>query len=257
MDRRLKILLIKSSTVLVALCLVIVIGVLVTEPNAKTSEKITITKEYQPSEEIAMSLESNKSVNRNLSSNGSEDSKDMPMVSTKEESLSTLSTNSDASIHSDMEITSNDTSNDTSNETSKSDVSNNISIQKTDKKDPVESADSSSNTNNVTESEEDIIIEDAIEIPNGLTEEEEIQYVKDKWVDALIHENKNDINQNDLSQGASIYNSLDTSYLFGLAKDGLTPEEKQEAMNYLEANLAPEQLELAKVLFNKYVGLVN
>ncbi len=102
-----------------------------------------------------------------------------------------------------------------------------------------------------------MILSNEIDIPEGMTKEEEIQYVKDKWVDSMIHENRDSIDDDDLSSGASIYNLIDTNYIFGLAEDGLTDEEEAEVMEYLEANLSPEQIQLAKALFNKYIGLVD
>ncbi|MGI6678695.1 MAG: hypothetical protein ACOX2Q_06460, partial [Dehalobacterium sp.] len=61
----------------------------------------------------------------------------------------------------------------------------------------------------------------------------------------------------DLSIGASIYNSLDTAYLFGLSQDGLTPEEKSEAKDYLNSILSQQEYATAMELYMKYVNLMN
>lgn len=92
---------------------------------------------------------------------------------------------------------------------------------------------------------------------SDVNEEVVEQVVKDEWINEKISENRDQISDGDLSIGAQIYDSLDTSYLFGLANDGLTDEEKSEAMTYLQSNLSPSEFEIAKNLYMKYVNLLN
>lgn len=81
--------------------------------------------------------------------------------------------------------------------------------------------------------------------------------VKDDWVQNQIDANKDQIDDTDLAVGAEIYNSLDTEYLFNLAEDGLTEEEKVQVNEYLRSNLTDEQYETAKTLYYKYVDLLE
>ncbi len=87
--------------------------------------------------------------------------------------------------------------------------------------------------------------------------QEEIAYVKDQWVNDMIQENRQDISDSDLNAGVPIYDKLDSSYLFSLAEDGLTEDEKREARAYMESRLTGSELSRAIELYNKYIGLVN
>lgn len=82
-------------------------------------------------------------------------------------------------------------------------------------------------------------------------------YVKDGWINQKINENREKINDADLTRGADIYNSLDTDFIFSLADGGLTPEERAQVDNYLKSKLGGSDYELAKSLYFKYVGLLN
>ncbi|MCR6546862.1 hypothetical protein [Dehalobacterium formicoaceticum] len=81
--------------------------------------------------------------------------------------------------------------------------------------------------------------------------------VHDPAIQQIIDQNRDLINPNDLNTGANIYNSLDTAYLFGLSKGGLTPEEKQEAQDYLNSMLSQQEYATAMELYMKYVKLLN
>lgn len=82
-------------------------------------------------------------------------------------------------------------------------------------------------------------------------------YVKDGWINAKINENKDKISSSDLDRGASIYNGLDTDYLFTLADGGLTDEERAQVDAYLSKTLSGGDYQLAKELYYKYVGLLS
>ncbi len=88
-------------------------------------------------------------------------------------------------------------------------------------------------------------------------ESDKENYIKDEWLDEVIQDNRSEINDQDLVIGANIYNQLDTVYLFGLAEGGLTDEEREEAMQYLEGILTDEEIEKAMELVEKYIGLMN
>ena len=81
--------------------------------------------------------------------------------------------------------------------------------------------------------------------------------VKDAWINAKISSNRDEIADDDLVLGASIYNQLDTDYLFQLAADGLTDEEDALAKQYLRENLNDEQLNVVQELYYKYVHLLE
>lgn len=89
------------------------------------------------------------------------------------------------------------------------------------------------------------------------TSEEDTQHVKDEWVNNIINENIDSIAEDDLEAGTPIYNKLDTDYLLGLAEDGLTDEEREEAMAYLEEALTEDELAVMMILMDRYLGLVN
>jgi len=237
-------------TIIASLIVVIIIGVLVTRPSSNYSDEIVISKDYKPGDEIASSLNSNTSVNQ--------DSTNKDTADIENDNSSQEVTNNGIIESSNTDIS------DTQNETNIDSVNiNESTIEPTVEQintEIVTTSDDNKGTNSSAEGQE--VVEESsefadIEIPNGLTEEQEIQFVKDKWVDEMIHENQSEIDQGDLSQGATIYNQLDTGYIFGLAKDGLTEAEKLEAMTYLEANLSAAQIETAQALFSKYIGLVN
>ena len=82
-------------------------------------------------------------------------------------------------------------------------------------------------------------------------------YVKDAWINQQIALHRAKIADDDLAVGSEIYNRLDTTYLFGLARDGLTTEEEKEAKAYLRANLNDAELFIAEELYNKYVYLLD
>lgn len=82
-------------------------------------------------------------------------------------------------------------------------------------------------------------------------------YVKDAWINQQIALHRAKIADADLAVGSEIYNRLDTTYLFGLARDGLTSEEETEAKAYLRANLNDAELSIAEELYNKYVYLLD
>lgn len=82
-------------------------------------------------------------------------------------------------------------------------------------------------------------------------------HVKDGWVNEKINENKDKISTADLERGAAIYNTLDTDFIFGLADNGLTDEERKQVDDYLRSQLSGGDYELAKALYNKYVGLLT
>lgn len=88
---------------------------------------------------------------------------------------------------------------------------------------------------------------------SGMTQ----QQVKDQWIQNKINANRDKISQEDLNAGASIYNSLDTNYLFGMAEGGLTPEEDAKVQEYLQNNLTSGEREIAQRLYYNYVGLLN
>ncbi len=85
----------------------------------------------------------------------------------------------------------------------------------------------------------------------------EEKVVKDAWVQDQINANRDQISDDDLYAGAAIYNALDTDFLFGLAADGLTEDEKVEVKAYLEATLTPNETALAMELYMKYAHLLN
>lgn len=244
-DRRTKVLIMKTTTVLVALIAVVVVSIYATGSKSKNQQAITITKEYRPSDEIANSIKMNENIQGAITSPN--DAADTKLSSEAQVNSETIVSDSDTVINNNV-----DSSKSTgTNTTTTIDGSKEETPQVVQNEDKVVQ-----NEDTVVEDDTLVDYEDT-EIPNGLTEEEQIQYVKDKWVDNMIHENNSEIDQTDLSQGASIYNSLDTEYLFGLAKDGLTDQEKADAEAYLTSQLSQEQYELAMVLYNKYVGLVN
>lgn len=245
-DRKSKVLFIKVATITVSLILVVLIGVMVTKPNSSNKESITMTKKYEPSDDVASSLKMNSDIN-----NGTESNKTDSQVAEQQNNAVTANLDTENNLSS-MEV--DQSENNTVIDSSGNESNSTVTTETIDNQPVNNSKENNSKENN---SSDEVNIDEVVVIPNGLTEEEEIQFVKDKWVDDMIHENQSEISQSDLSQGATIYNSLDTAYLFGLAKDGLTPEEKQDAMDYLESQLGPEQLEVAMTLFNKYIGLVN
>lgn len=246
-DRRTKVLFLKIATVITALIVVVAISIYAVGSKSKNHQQITITKEYQPSDEIANSIKMNENVQQGTSD--SVNLSDSELISS--DSSTTENNETDASNSTTKSV---DVQNQNISEISQNTNSSSIDLVPDETSDAEPTDTVQDDQQNVDETLADY--EDT-EIPNGLTEEEQIQYVKDKWVDDMIHENSSEIDQTDLSQGASIYNSLDTEYLFGLAKDGLTTEEKTQAEAYLNAQLGPEQFELAMLLYNKYVGLVN
>jgi hypothetical protein len=81
--------------------------------------------------------------------------------------------------------------------------------------------------------------------------------VKDAWIQDIIDRKADHINMADLAEGSSIYNKLDTGYLFGLAEGGLTEEERNLALDYLHSNLSQQEFSKAAELYMKYVGLLN
>lgn len=91
------------------------------------------------------------------------------------------------------------------------------------------------------------------------TKEEKKSTVKvdNEWLQAEIDKNIESIDMSDLERGAAIFERLDTKYLFDLADGGLTDEEKLLYDAYLDAQLTPEEKRLVKVLYDKYVGLLN
>jgi len=81
--------------------------------------------------------------------------------------------------------------------------------------------------------------------------------IKDPWLQKVINEKRNLINEQDLAAGSKIYNQLDTGYLFGLADSGLTSEEKGQAANYLQSNLSGQDYDQAMQLYMEYAALMN
>lgn len=81
--------------------------------------------------------------------------------------------------------------------------------------------------------------------------------VNDARIQAVIDQNRDYINQNDLVTGADIFNKLDTGYLFGLSNGGLTPDERKQAEDYLHGHLSQGEYDTAIDLYMKYVGLLN
>ena len=127
--------------------------------------------------------------------------------------------------------------------------------------------------------DETLLVAESSETENGMTDEtpDEVQIfeltdppatgddttsdseavVKDGWVQAQIDEHIDEIDENDLLVGSEIYNKLDTIYLLDLAEDGLTPEEEDEVMAYLEKELEPDEVTVAFELYAKYVHLLE
>lgn len=82
-------------------------------------------------------------------------------------------------------------------------------------------------------------------------------FVKDGWINEKINQNREKIDDSDLSRGAAIYNRLDTDFIFGLADGGLTDEERKQVNDYLKSQLEGADYEIAQNLYYKYVGLLN
>lgn len=253
-DRKTKVMFFKVATVAFALVAVVLVSIYATKPKTVGQQEITITKEYQPGEEVANSIKMNDTVTKGIDGAVMTDKDALA----SDESLAVNATDTSAGSDSGQNKNNSSGSGNDSAVTSSEATVQNSAAEGTTGTSAGPTSDASSQQPDATKEDGSELVDvDDTEIPNGLTEEEQIQYVKDKWVDNMIHENSAQIDQNDLSQGASIYNSLDTEYLFGLAKDGLTPDEKVEAENYLKDKLGQDQYELAMVLYNKYVGLVN
>ena len=81
--------------------------------------------------------------------------------------------------------------------------------------------------------------------------------VKDSWVQEKIDENREQINDNDLSVGSEIYNKLDTEYIYGLLDEGLSEMEERELKEYIDKNLSEDEYITMKQLINKYSDLAE
>jgi len=238
-DKKLMNMVLKIGTITVAVLLAIFLGIYIPGQFSEIENETVMAKEYKPGEDIANSLKNNDELYKaENNTSGVENADDKYADETNTDKTNADETNAD-------ETNADETNADETN----ADETN------TDETNTDETNADETNTDETNTDETNVSNE--IDIPEGMTKEEEIQYVKDKWVDSMIHENRDSIDDDDLSSGASIYNLIDTNYIFGLAEDGLTDEEEAEVMEYLEANLSPEQIQLAKALFNKYIGLVD
>lgn len=222
----------KIGTVLVAVILTVLLGVFIPKSMNKKSATIEMTKDYKPGEDINSSLKKNEEIEKLIDGETPKDNGvkvDIKSLQiTKDPVLADITDENLATTNSNKEVI----------ENAKSTVTKDI------EKTPVDS-------------DKDNTAQTPVKETNEKPTADETQYVKDGWVDDIIHDNQDSIDNQELAAGAAIYNKLDTGYLFGLADGGLTVEERAEAMLYLETNLSAEEYALAKALFNKYIGLAN
>lgn len=81
--------------------------------------------------------------------------------------------------------------------------------------------------------------------------------VKDDRIQQIIDANRDYIDPGELTEGADIFNRLDTGYLFGLSGNGLTVDEKRDVESYLHSQLNDQEYTTAITLYMKYSGLLN
>lgn len=72
-----------------------------------------------------------------------------------------------------------------------------------------------------------------------------------------IQEIQKQVEPGDLKAGLSIASKLDTGHLLGLAKGGLTPEDKKEAKEYLQSTLTSGEYSQLKYFVGKYAHLLK
>lgn len=253
---------IKVGSIAAAICLTFLVGLQIPKMISEDNQSIQMNKEYIPGEEVANSLNKNEFIEtKNKEQEATEvetlesdqtlivisDKLQVDELSDNQEIIQEPEKGEEEQMSSDMLL---------ENE------NNDMGLNELNEDLTVDEPNNNTQSNNQSasdkngESLESIDTSDII-IPEGLTEEEQIQYVKDQWVNDMIVENKLNIEETDLNQGSTIYNKLDTAYLFQLAENGLTEEERLEVMAYLELNLMPNEIARAQELYEKYIGLVN
>jgi len=237
---------IKVGTVATAVILTILLGVLIPRSINKNSSIIEMTKEYEPGEDVIISLKKNEEIENLIDDDAPKDIIIINKQEVSEEEIISVEPVSEVDDE-QQKLMGTDKINTEAFKNDEITVNNKKGISNAEivVEEPI--------IENGTEANNEEILDEVVEEEAT----DETQYVKDEWVDDMIHENEESIDSNDLAAGAAIYNKLDTTYLFGLAEDGMTEEEKAEAMVYLETNLSEEEYILAKVLFDKYIGLTN
>ena len=83
-------------------------------------------------------------------------------------------------------------------------------------------------------------------------EEELIAYTGNEWADEKVNEHKDEIVDDDLDEGLSIGEKLDSDKIQELLEDGLTDEEEKELKSYLLETLTTEEYQALKDLYSKY-----
>jgi hypothetical protein len=279
-NKKKTILFVKIATVTSAVILAVLLGIYIPKSLNENESSIEMTKEYAPGKDIISSLKRNEEIvglideevsedsQRNIDSKNSvsEDSPiniDYKNGVAEDNPINIDSKNGNSEVDEIEEQTSDGVTDDQSMELDvivQNQEYSQITVEDRNKEIPEDTQ--SINTElavDKTTSEEKVdetTPEENVEINNSINEKK-VQYVKDEWVDDMIQDNKDSISDADLEKGAAIYNQLDTKTIISLVEGGITAEEEILLTEYLESNLSPEQLELAKVLFSKYIGLVD
>lgn len=68
---------------------------------------------------------------------------------------------------------------------------------------------------------------------------------------------KENVSPKDMAEGMKIASKIDIGYLSGLAKGGITEDEKKEAKEHLKGNLSSEEISELKTLIGKYSYLLE
>jgi len=121
---------------------------------------------------------------------------------------------------------------------------------------------------NINDPEKETIEKETAEIEKETIEEETTEEetvktaykgkeVNNTWIQSQIDENRDYIDEGDLNVGSNIYSKIDMGYIFSLTKDGMTDEERVQMRDHLLSNLSPSEYNIAKNLFNKYIGMVK
>ena len=110
-----------------------------------------------------------------------------------------------------------------------------------------------SEESNNTESKSEETKDKSTDIPKSVDENK----LNKDYVKELIEENKDNIEEEDLETGNSIYEKLNTELIFSLTEGGLTDIEKQQIKDHMHEVLTDEEYKTAFELLNKYIGLTE